>query len=332
MLYNGAHPVHKKFGDSVDAEPFYIIDRMAKEQHFISKSMKLVKSVISLPGNFDFVLTESCYYYPAFKKRLGGMKKTKIINFSCGPLFYHLLSGRIKEMEKNILTDLAKEIDGHLVLGKYGEETVRKIEKEKPLRIVYPFIANNIYEKLITAKPDLNSKNIAIIATNDYRYKGLDIAIDSVKKAWEEDKNVRLNVIGNIDKKIIERLHGCHPAINHVGFVPSIVETLAKNALYLHPARGDTFPVSVLEAMAAGLPSIVSDETGTKEAVEKVMEDFVIERNPALISKRILNYFNMPDKDRKALSERARKEADFFTEEKMLKLFAGKFNSLIKEM
>jgi len=332
MLYNGAHPVHKKFGDSVGAESFYIGDRMTKKQNVFTKGAKLVKNVLSLPEIFNFMLTESCYYYPAFKRKFGGMKKTKIINLSCSPLFYHLLNGRIIGAEKKLLLDLTKEIDGHLVLGKYGEEILRKIDKEKPFKIVYPFVTDGNYEKLMKVKPNLNSKNIVIIATNDYRYKGLDTAIEAVKAVWREDKEIKLNVIGNIDVKVINTLSKGHPAINYLGFVSNLAETLGEHALYIHPARGDTFPVSVLEAMAAGLPSIVSYETGTKEAVQNVNRGFVLKNDPEKLSKTILDYFSVDENKKKTLSEKFRKETEKYREEKMLELFRKQTFSILKEI
>jgi len=332
ILFNGAHPVHKKFGESVDAVPFHITDRVTKQQNALYKGFKLIKNVFSLPENFDFMLTESCYYYPAFKRRLGGMRKTKIINISCGPLFYHVITGRVGKMEKKVLMELEKEIDGHIVLGKYGEELVRKIDKETQLRIAYPFIISENYKRFSSVKPDLNSKNLAIIATNDYVCKGLDIAIEAVKIAWMEDKEIRLNIIGNINKKTINKLSEGHPAIKHLGFISNLPEVLSKNSLYIHPARGDTFPVSILEAMAAGVPTLVSEETGTKEAVEKADKNFIKKAGAEEFSAFILNYLSKSESEKELLSKKFRKESEEYTEEKKLPVFRKQFLSLASEL
>lgn len=330
-IYSGAHPVHVRFGESVGARAFPVKERVAKGQFVLGKFSRLLRSTLNLPEGFDFALTENCYYYPAVKRKLGGYKSTKIINLAGGPLYYHLITNRLSAPERKTLLWLAEEIDGHLVLGKYGEETLKKTRLKQPYRIVYPFILNENFIRLKDLKPDLDSKNIMIAATNDYLYKGLDVAIEAVKKAAEQDNEIRLNIVGNIDKKTVERLSGGAKAINHMGFVPDLAKEMEKNSLYLHPSRGDTFPVSVLEAMLGGIPSIVSHETGTREAVEKADPKFVKKRNLKKISEFILEYFSLGKDEKKHLSEKFRKAAMPYGEKPMLEHFRKQFFSLIKE-
>ncbi|NBR97528.1 MAG: glycosyltransferase family 1 protein, partial [Verrucomicrobia bacterium] len=49
----------------------------------------------------------------------------------------------------------------------------------------------------------------------------------------------------------------------------ALKEMIPRWDLYLLPSYEEGFPVSVLEAMSAGIPSIVSNDTGAREAVLK---------------------------------------------------------------
>lgn len=332
MLYSGGHPIHLKFGDIVGAKPLHIRAWIEKSQDAISKTVGIARNAAALPSDFDVMLTESCFYYPALRKKLGMLGRTKIVNLSCSPLFYHMLAGRISGVERRLLMELLKGVDGHLVLGRYGEETLRKVEKGKPSRTVYPFIIEKTRKELESVVPEYRKNEATIIATNDFLYKGLDIAIAATIRAWEEDKGIRLNVIGNIPREIISKVSGGHPAINYIGFVPGIADALSRNSLYLHPARGDTFPVSVLEAMAAGLPAIVSVETGAKEAIEKADSSFVKPLEAEGIAKGMLDYFGMEEDEKEALGKRFREESEWYCEETQLKRFKNSFLEILDEL
>lgn len=133
MLLTGAHPVHRRFGDSCDATT-KLRDLAAKGQPAPLKALNLLRSSLSVPSGYGYVVCESCYYYPALKRRMGLLGKTKIINLGCGPVFYHLLSGRISGLERKTLLELLKDVDGHLVYGTYGLELLARLKQQKPGR------------------------------------------------------------------------------------------------------------------------------------------------------------------------------------------------------
>jgi glycosyltransferase involved in cell wall biosynthesis len=332
MIYNGDNPVHRAFGDSVNAVPYVIRERVMKKQFAPVKMLRLLKNSLSVPRGFPIILAESAYYYPAIKKR-AHLLDSKIVNINCGPLIFNILKKRLGGMERAVLLSLLKEVSGHLVLGEYGREILNKADPGKPLRVVYPFVSDNRMNALKKLKISLNANNITILATNDIHCKGLDIAIEAFNKVFEKRKDVVLNIAGNVD---IAKLRGLNlkksGRIRFLGVVTDVAALLARTSLYIQPSRGDTFPVASLEAMAAGIPTIVSEETGTKEVVEKVRKDFVVPLNSAALANKIIEYFEMREDEKRKLGEEFRKAAEPFNEKEQLENFKKQFLDLVREI
>ena len=84
--------------------------------------------------------------------------------------------------------------------------------------------------------------------------------------------------------------------------------------------------------MSAGIPAIVSDLTGAKEAIKKIEPGFVVPLDVNLASKKIEEYFNLNLKNKKILSNKFRKVSKFYNEDKQLKKFKEVFNNLLGEI
>jgi glycosyltransferase involved in cell wall biosynthesis len=145
----------------------------------------------------------------------------------------------------------------------------------------------------------------------------------------DADPGVSLNLV--INKKINpEDFRGLITRGTRITY--DVPAALAEASLYVHPSRGDIFPVAPLEAMLAGLPAIVSDETGTKEIVEKVDADYVVPLEPGKIAERILAHFGLSDRKKAALSKKFRDATKPFNEKEQVGLFRKRYNGLIREL
>jgi glycosyltransferase involved in cell wall biosynthesis len=332
MLLTGAHPVHRRFGESCSAS-HRLRDMAAKNQLAPLKALNLLRSSLSVPAGYDYVVCESCYYYPALKRRMGMLGKTKIINMSCGPVFYHLLSGRISGLEKSVLLGLLKDVDGHLVYGTYGTELLTRLGEKKPTGIIYPFVGDASMAALSKVKPALQSHSIAVIATSDPYNKGLDVLFFAMKKVREHFDDATLSIITRLEPGVIEAVAGFEPDYMVVQRnVPAISDVFNKAALYVQPTRGDMFPVACIEAMAAGVPCIVSEENGMKEFTGKLDKDMVVPVDSDRLADAIIEYFDRPQKEKKELSDRSRKAAAFFNEKDMAALFKKELSALEKRI
>ena len=121
-------------------------------------------------------------------------------------------------------------------------------------------------------------------------------------------------------------------SIYNIGKSKSIEKHLQEGSLYLHPARGEAWGLSINEAMLAGLVPIISEFTGTRELVNQVDSRLVCPLDESKISEGIIWYFNLPIAEKKALSEKSRIVARKYTEEEAVSNFKQEFTSVLEKI
>jgi len=112
--------------------------------------------------------------------------------------------------------------------------------------------------------------------------------------------------------------------------VPNLSVIFGKSSLYVQPSRFDPFPVSVLESMLAGVPSVVTNMVGTKEVVEELEEDFIRDVRADDIAEGILRYFDLSLSQKERISKRCRELAMKFDEETCSKKFRKVFLEIVE--
>ena len=102
--------------------------------------------------------------------------------------------------------------------------------------------------------------------------KGLDRVRRIAEWADQRGISIEFHFVGPIqDPESLEILHRFRRpyTLHGVKKGEALKELIPQWDLYLLPSYEEGFPVSVLEAMSAGIPAIVSNDTGAKEAVLK---------------------------------------------------------------
>lgn len=332
-LFSGSNPVHTTLFESVCEKTIKIQKHIDKKQNTILKGLALISSSLSIPKHYETILTESCYYYPALNKKLK-LFNGKLINLNSSPVLYTLYSGKFSGAMGKILRTLLGEVDGHLLLGTYGAEVLNKLNVKKPYRVVYPFIPEDRFKKISKMNENSLGFDILTLTTPDYNCKGTDLLLRAFEKVTNKFPQARLHIFGKADlskelnklpKNVVEKI------IFH-GFELDPEKIFANRALFVSPGRGDTFPVATLEAMLAGIPSIVSEETGTKEVAEKLGKEFVVPLNSHILAERILRYFSLSNSKKLPLSKKSKELAKEFREKPMVALFKKQFYSLLEEV
>lgn len=116
----------------------------------------------------------------------------------------------------------------------------------------------------------------------NFEVKGLDTIIAALAKARTTlpDVNIRLLVVGRGDENKYRRLAqslGIAEAVTFAGTQVDGLERYYRAAdIFIMLSRFDTFGMVVLEAMAAGLPVIVSPNVGAKDLVEEGINGFIL--------------------------------------------------------
>ena len=197
-----------------------------------------------------------------------------------------------------------------------------------------PFISDSSFNKLSEFNPNLNNLNIVSMTTPYYECKGTDLLIQAFDLLIEKYPNAKLHIFGSanlsqelltLNKKTLERI------ILH-GYESDLSKIFSNCSLFVSPGRGDIFPVATLEAMCAGIPTIVSEETGSKEIVKKVNKDFITSLNAKILANKISKYFEFSNPKRNSLSRKARDSVKKFREIPMKKLFKDQFLSLLDDI
>jgi glycosyltransferase involved in cell wall biosynthesis len=110
------------------------------------------------------------------------------------------------------------------------------------------------------------------------RLKGFDVLVDAVEQLLEEGLPVRLVVAGHIDGSIMGGRSRVLEIISAVGRVgqEQLASLLRRADCLVLPSRLDSFGMVVPEAMACGLPVIVSEMVGAKQLVAEGQNGFVV--------------------------------------------------------
>jgi glycosyltransferase involved in cell wall biosynthesis len=185
-------------------------------------------------------------------------------------------------------------------------------------------------------RPTLDSKLIVCIANGPggWRtwYKGIDLLIQAFERVATKHRDARLAVAGEwaapAIAELLAHLRAGRERVRFVGPQTDLLPLLQKAALYLHLGRGDAFPLSVLEALCAGVPAIVSEWTGTRQAVREVDQTLVVALDPSAAAARVDAYLTASSETRSRLGDAARRVGCTYTETQAIKAFQAAVASL----
>lgn len=138
--------------------------------------------------------------------------------------------------------------------------------------------------------------------------------IETILKVLKELKgkiDFEFNIVGGApEKEILEKYKGLY---NYYPFLPheKLVEIYKENDIFVFPSLIEGFAQVVLEAMACGLPVIVSNRAGSNDIVREGIDGFIIfPEDSNLLKEKIIYFYNNREKIYemgKNASEQARK-------------------------
>lgn len=153
------------------------------------------------------------------------------------------------------------------------------------------------YRERIVAAPDCF---VALCIGNDYRRKGVPTLIEAARLLKAEGglpggRPFRIAVVGKERQKVEVELSARCKALGVYGDVKfygpqELVERwLGMADLFVLPSRFDAFGNVVLEAMASGVPALVSRKAGAAEVITEGQDGFILEDpdDAATVARRI---------------------------------------------
>ena len=246
----------------------YFIQKFLVKKEF-EDNKKVCEYVESVKNKADIIIFQDPYTAIYYLKKTNDNTKCIFISHADTDPLEHLLMGRpaIKgsktEFEiRNMYKFLFEHVNAVVTIcsssQKYMLETYN---------IDSPCIINGIEDKKLNVSQKYSNKDnvihLAIVASLQYR-KGQDIAIEAVAKLSNDyRKRVKLHILGggyeydDLKNKVEELKISSN--VRFYGPVLDVDEYLPKMDAFLLPSRADTVPISIIEAMRAGLPIFASD-------------------------------------------------------------------------
>ncbi|MDR9367201.1 MAG: glycosyltransferase family 4 protein [Balneolaceae bacterium] len=168
-----------------------------------------------------------------------------------------------------------------LVCG-VSEATVKSVsrnwgyDEEKTVVVHNTFIEENVAEgnKVSHKESNITVLTLGIISW----YKNPDLWLKVAKKITKKYKNVKFLWLG--DGKLFDKFRQQtvdESQIHFLGFRENVKRYYSEASIYFQPSLRENHSYSVLDAMANGLPSVVSNVGGQSESIEEGVNGYLCE-------------------------------------------------------
>ena len=245
----------------------------------------------------------------------------------------------VKGLYHRFFTSLNSNLE-KVVYGKHGiitaasdkirNELIKYLDVDKErIHIVYNGVntdeftatGRDMCRKRLLDELGLSNEDILVLFIGDLRVKrkGAEFLLEAFRKI--KDERIKLLLIGPQRGRHYVRYikrYGLQKRVIPMGFRKDTAALYRASDIFVFPRLYEACSIAVLEAMASGLPCIVSKETGTAEVMENGVDGIILKnpKNAVEISQKIKilaeNY-----EIRKRIGENARKKALQYRWEKM---------------
>lgn len=337
------HPAHRGFARAIEATDIIVPARTLPEPLQGTLATDVLSAALASYPEQDVYLTENdavLYAAPFLRRRY---PEASIIHLATsdrllGRVYVRhgmdTLSQRFKRRVNSQVDNallqriLTRYCDGSITVSDFGCERIRSFGGSSfPVRVATPYIQPKQYSSLEKIEPGLGSK-VAVMVGERRDHKGVDMLVDAWPQVRKQHPTAELHIIG----RGYPPEYADSPGVTLRGFVDSLGAEFANASLYVHPAYIEAFGVSVIEAMRAGLPTIVTETTGAKSVVSTVDDSLVVPPSSRALATAVIRYFDTDLAYREAVSRASREQSDPFTEEAKTQSFRHQFLSLFDEI
>jgi len=178
-----------------------------------------------------------------------------------------------------------------------------------------------------------NDLKIAYIGRLEYQ-KGVDILLDALAMLSEANIAWKLDIIGDGSEKsfLIDKANnlGILSGINFLGMQKEPLAYIPDKSILCMPSRREGLPIALLEAMAMGLPVIVSNVGFMPELVHDGYNGYVFQKeSPSDLAEKIIMFTQLCIKDIEKFSENAKDTANKYDIENCVKGYEKLFLEII---
>lgn len=193
--------------------------------------------------------------------------------------------------------------------SKYTADTIQKyyLEIAGNIEIIYKGIQTDTYTSIIEDKKYKNTHNPMILYVGgNMQRKGVPDLIRATSIIRNSIPKIRVVIVGKdpiVPKLIVlSKKLGVEENIEFMGYMShdKLVSLYSQADLFVMPSLIEAFGVSILEAMAAGVPVIATNVGGIPEIIQNGVNGITIPpRNPNILAKAIIDIHFDPDSKEK---------------------------------
>lgn len=216
-------------------------------------------------------------------------------------------------------------------------DTLRLFNIDKDIKVIPNFIGLQKTERVSPCKRSVMASADELIVTHISNFRKVKRVDDVVRVFYgiQQQLPAKLIMVGDgPEREIADQLCkdlGIKKKVLFLGNTSDIDRILCFTDLFLLPSESESFGLSALEAMAAGVPVVSSNAGGLSEVNEEGVSGYLcpIGDVQTMAEKAI---YILRDKDRLAqFKQNARKVAARFDEEKIIPMYEALYYNAIKE-
>ena len=176
---------------------------------------------------------------------------------------------------------------------------------------------------------------VTFVGRLDYQ-KGLDIYLEALARLKQQtSRSLSAWLIGGgplaDDLQLQASRAGLDGVVRFTGYQEGIFGYLQASDLFVLPSRFEAMPIVILEALAAGLPCVVTDVGDNARLVEDGQQGLVVPANDVAALTTALRRLLESDKLRQAMGAKAVQKAQSYDERRMTKRVEELYRELLDE-
>ena len=326
VLLKNLNILRNKYGDALKIYLNFI--KPAKEAISNYSNQNLHSDVLIFQDIF------SAYYYQKHSK--GSVKSILILHGTEEPWSQLILS--YPNIKNTIFEHKLNQMLSHVLLNVNKVVFVSKqpiIEMKKKYDSDFEYIYNGIEDIIGVAerKYDKSEKLKFVIVGSVNGRKGQKLLVEAVTLLPDKYKNrLEINIVGSGSdlEEIKNKVEILNLESNFVfwGDRIDVAEILNSMDIYILPSENEALPISIIEAMRAGLPIVATPVGGIPEMIDDNINGILIKRNPEAVAEVIMNFID-GKVNLKNMGEMSRKQYEtLFHIDAMISKYAYLLNSL----
>ena len=332
--FHGPHPAHRVFGEAVGADyrHFETGDQIGGEEANLGSMLARLRTALDL-DEYDVVIGEGTIpIYTLLFYKVFNNTQADVIPLIADETFLKIRTQKTHHLWKELLSHVFDTtLTGGIAVGSLARSWAAQYLRV-PFEIVHPGIDASKYELLDGVKDDYDvgeQPTVLHVGTVSDREAVAKKNVLLLARTVSRQDVWQLHLVGAGHD---EREYAILPDVHATGYLDELsafAQEFASADVYVQPSNGDAFPVASLEAMLAGLPTIVSTMTGTRELVEPVDSNLVCEPTERGVQEAIEYVLSLESVEREEIGSRLRSSVEELTEQRQAERFKRSVESLL---